>query len=282
MSVAVVRWAAVLVALVSLLAPRAASATPPLVVKDTVVKRGPAVRPRDYGHSLFVVAPEVGIGSRHFDYTQKVSPDLRSYRLSAAPIVGIKAEVYPFAYTSSAVASAVGIVGEYARSAGLDSSLSDGSKVGTDWSNADIALRVRIPIRARAVVGARVGYGRLAFTYGDAGTVSPELPGVGYDYVRAGADARIAVWRFALYANFDYLAVQKAGAVADRFPRPSVGGIDAGVGAGFTISEHFEARTGVRYQRFFYDFQSKPTDRVIAGGALDELGRWDTSLAFIY
>jgi hypothetical protein len=248
-----------------------------------VVTSGAPPPPRDYAHALVLASPHVGVGTRHFDYTQRLSTGLRSYGLTAAPIVGIGGEVYPFVLTDSELAAAFGVVGEYAHSIGVDSALPDGSTVNSSWANADIAVRARLPVTARVLLGARAGYGNTTFSYGGVdAALSAQLPSVAYGYLRFGADGRVEVWRLALYANLDYLSVQEAGAVAGRFPHASVGGIDAGVGVGVAFLGHFEARTGVIYQRFFYDFRSQPADARIAGGAADDLGRWDTSVAFYY
>jgi hypothetical protein len=90
----------------------------------------------------------------------------------------------------------------------------------------------------------------------------------------------VPLGRFAVVAGLDYLGVVSAGKIADRFPRSSVGGVAAELGARVTILRGLEARAGARYTRFFYDLAPEPGDPLVAGGALDQLGYATLGLAY--
>jgi hypothetical protein len=259
--------------------------------KDAPASEAPAAPDRDLAHAGFVVEPRVGLGTRHFAYSDRITPGQRPYNLAAAPIIGVGAEVYPLAFVDPGVPSWFGIVGAYSRAVALQSatpSSSDqlgaggGQTVDTSWSSLDMALRARFPLTTAATLGIKGGYGVLDYSFKNAGALADGLPTVTYRFARAGVDARVHVWRIAILGGLDYLAVFDGGTVASRYPHAKIGGIDAALGLGLTFAGHFEARTGVRYQRFFYSMNPVPGDAYVAGGALDELARWDTSLAFHY
>jgi hypothetical protein len=109
------------------------------------------------------------------------------------------------------------------------------------------------------------------------------MPAVDYRFVRAGADARFPLGRdVALFADAAYLFVMSSGEVGDRFPRSRVGGVLAELGGAVTFATSFEARLTVSYRRFFYSMNPTPGDAYVAGGALDEFGGAQASLAYVY
>jgi hypothetical protein len=263
--------------------PKAASGTG-TAEKDSAPKESAPSRPRDFAHALVVASPHFAVGTRHFDFVDRVTPGQRAYNLAAAPLVGVSGEVYPLAFMGNDLYSALGISGEYASAILVRSRSPDGQKVDTSWTHLDLALRGRMPLPPYVIVGGKLGYGVTDFSLsgGDALNTEQQLPNASYKFIRVGVDGRASYWKLALMAGIDYLAVQDAGDVASRYPHASVGGIDLSAAIGFAFLEHFEARTGVRYQRFFYSLHPDHSDPNIAGGALDELARWDSSVAFYY
>jgi hypothetical protein len=254
--------------------------------RDSAPAAPSASRGHEVTNAVIVVSPHAGLGTRHFDYRDRVTTGQRAYNLPSAPIVGVSSEVYPFVLTDTGMLSMLGFSAEYATSAFLQSGTSDGQKVDTSWMSLDLGLRGRLSLlSSRLVVSPKLGYGLTSFSLGDGTelvTQSGQLPSVSYNFVRTGVDVRASVWKIAFLGGIDYLVVTKAGDVAARYPHASVGGIDANLGLGFAFMNHFEARTGVRYQRFFYSMHPDRADANIAGGALDELARWDSSIAFYH
>jgi hypothetical protein len=241
---------------------------------------GPAPSSAGIDHALFVVSAEGGALTRHFDYVDKLTPELRSYNLSVAPMAVIGGEIYPLGHASSNVID-FGLVGSYGRSFFAQSAASSGPKLDTTWSQFDAGICARLRTGQHGpVFAARVGYGGAAFSFSDPGPLADGLPDVSYRFVRAGLDARVPFGRFAVNAGADYLYIVSAGMVADRFPRASVGGVSAQLGAAFEIVPGLEARAGARYERFFYALSPVPGDRDVAGGALDEMAYATLGLAY--
>jgi hypothetical protein len=263
-------------------APSPAAPPAPAAEKDVALRQSAKAPNKDFAHALVVVDPYVGLGTRHFGYVDRVTTGQRSYDLTAAPMMGVGAALYPFASLDQPVLDAFGLVGDYGRAVGLQSAASTGQRVDTSWSHFDVAVRGRAAVGERVSVGAKVGYGVIDYSFDNAGKLAPELPGSTYRYLRAGVDGRLEVWKIVLMAGFDYLAVQSSSGVADRYPHATVGGIDAVLGIGIPFAGHFEARTGLHYQRFFYSMHPVVGEPSVAGGATDEYGRWDTSVAFYY
>lgn len=265
-------------------APAAPAGSHPGTTEDAVAPRGRGSSSRDILHAALLVAPRVGLGLRSFGYVDRLTTSQRSYKTAGAPLVGIEAEIHPTAFFSGgAILDAVGLYGAYDRSIGLQSATSDGGqKIGTSWSSFDAGVRVRLPLPTeRLSVSAEIGYGGESFTFDDSAAINPsDLAGVAYRFVRTGVDARLAVSIVSLRATVDYLFVRSGGSVSDRFPHAGIGGLDGRLSVGVLLGSHIELSTGLRYDRYFYHMNSVPGDAYVAGGALDEMARWETALGF--
>jgi hypothetical protein len=244
--------------------------------RDTVASpaRSPAHR---VGQNLFEVAVGVEGGMRRFNYTDGLSANLRPYHLDAAPLMAAAAEVYPLA---GATLIDVGAVLGYARAFALQSTTSDAGAVSTLWQRYSIGAhaRMRTGSEDSPLVGLAAAYGDEEFAI----TSSINLPSVDYRFVRTAADVRVPFGRAAAFADAGYLFVLSAGDVAARFPRASVGGVEAELGGAFTLAAGLEARVTASYRRFFYVMNPIPGDGYVAGGALDELAGLQASVAYVY
>jgi hypothetical protein len=221
---------------------------------------------------------------RQFQYNEGLTSNLRSYELDGAPAGVVEAGLYPFAFSGGSGMGDVGVVGSYARALGLRSDLSTGTAYDTDWERFFAGARARWRLTSdpdASVLAADAGYGEETFSFG-ANSLGDTAPDVDYRFVRLGGDARFPFGRFALSAGASYLAVLSAGGLAGRFPQSQVGGIDATLGASLTIVRGLEARIVASYRRFFYAMHPTPGDGYVAGGALDQLGGLQGSLAYAY
>jgi hypothetical protein len=61
--------------------------------------------------------------------------------------------------------------------------------------------------------------------------------------------------------------------MSQLFPRESVDGVEAHVGASWRLARSWELSLSGSYTRFFYSFNPFPGDVSVAGGALDEQTR---------
>ena len=135
-----------------------------------------------------------------------------------------------------------------------------------------VVLLGRLPVRGAEVTLSAV-YGWQDFSIsGEEDPARPEIPNVTYRFLRGGAGLRMDVKpRVALLASAAYLHVLDSGQIATPayFPRLTVAGVEAGLGAAWQFSSPWEARVGVDYRRYFFSMNPEPGDRLVAGGALD-------------
>jgi hypothetical protein len=232
------------------------------------------------GRNLFELSVGVEGGMRRFDYTDGLTPNLRPYKLNAAPLVDASGEIYPLA---GAHAIDVGAVLGYARAFALQSSTTESGNVSTQWSRYSLGARVRVRTGSESspVIGLMGAYGDEAFTISSSSPTA-FMPSVDYHFVRASGDLRVPFGRFAAFADVGYLFVLSSGDVAGRFPKASVGGVEAELGGAFAIGGGFEARATASYRRFFYSMNPTPGDNFVAGGALDQLAGLQGSIAYVY
>lgn len=193
-------------------------------------------------------------------------------------------EAYPLAGTAIPVLRDLGVVASYARAVGLQSATKTGAPIGTTWERFAVGLRFRLRTGGtRApILGLSGKFGLTGFDYDAPADLARELPAVSYEYLRAGLDARIPIWRLALLVDAGYLGALSAGTVYDRFRGAKIGGIDLGVGLAVVIAAGFEARAGATYTRYFSAFSPVPGDSYVAGGALDEFLGLHVGAAYAY
>lgn len=241
-------------------------------------------RPKhDVMHSLFEVSGGLDVGIRKFDYTDRVSKNLRGYSVSGAPGVFLGGELFPGA-GGSGVLRDIGLYVFYARSLFLKSAPSGGEKIDSTWQRYDIGLRVRIRTGSEKspMLGIDVGYGGESFTFASAGLLDTESPSVSYKFLRLGLDARFPIGGFAVLAGAAYLPMLGGGDVADRFTSTKLSGLDFRLGVAMKFAEAFEARLLGRYTRIGYSFSSRASDTFQAGGASDALMSAMLGVAYVF
>ena len=222
-------------------------------------------------NSMLIAQAAVVGGARHFSYNQRRSLQLRTYDLTAAPLASLAVEVYPLAQSDLSFARGLGITGGYSRAVGLASSEPGTGNVGTTWQNFDVGVRERLILNADAVLGVAVGYGGTDFTFDQKVTAGQVLPSVAYRFVRAGLDLRYFFGNISVFGSGMYIYPMSVGQVGNFFPRASMGGLEAGLGAAYAIGQNLEVSLGVKYNRYYYAFNPVMGDANVAGGALDEI-----------
>lgn len=263
-----------------------ASAAP----KENVLRAAPPARdkpsasantsaPRVRGHELLSLQVGPELGARHFQYTDGLTSNLRSYDLGAAPLVAASAGVYPFADLASAID--VGLIGGYARAVALSSAPAGGDAVTTDWWRFHAGVRGRARIGASFVLGISAVYGGETFGFSES-ALDAQVPAVAYRFIRPRVDARAAFGRFAVAGSVGYDIMLSAGRVADRFPHASVGGVESSLGPTFSLTRAWEVSLTASYRRFFYAMHPVPGDAFVAGGALDEMLGLQGGLAYVF
>jgi hypothetical protein len=243
----------------------------------------PSPAPASAGPMLSLQAA-MGVGMRHFSYVDRLTPSLRPYDLDAAPLASITATAYPLALlTRVPVIRDLGITGEYAQAFAVSSQDSSGNHVGTTWQSFDVGAIERIPLTRAVMLHVSLGYGGNDFQFDQSlASAGAALPGVAYRFMRAAADLRVELLSaLAVFAGGSYLDVLDSGAMGQLFPRETVGGVEAHVGASYAFTPHWQASLGAAYTRFFYSFNPVPGDASVAGGALDEQTRVQAAFAYL-
>jgi hypothetical protein len=242
-----------------------------------------ATPPPEGESSLLNVRASIGAGMRHFSYVDRITQSLRPYDLAAAPVAVATGVVYPLAPTHIPVVRDFGITGEYSQAFALASQDSAGNRVGTTWQAFDFGATERIALPRGLLANVSAGYGGNDFQFTDAipgGAAA--LPSVSYRFVRVGADLRYAfLSAFAAWAGGSYLDVLSSGFTSQLFPRETVGGVEAHLGASWRLAKSWELSLSGAYTRFFYSFNPVPGDASVAGGALDEQTRVLAGFAYV-
>jgi len=256
--------------------------------KPTDADTGPtaAAPPRAHGHtragSMAVLGAALQGGSRHFSYVDRLTPTLRPYDLFVAPLAAVAGEIYPFTSSAIPVLDDLGATGSYARAFGLASEDSGGTKVSTSWQTFAVGLRERVPIGSAFVLGIDAGYGDTSFAFDDPIQPAAQLPSVHYKLLRGGLDGRFVRGDVSVHAGAGYLDVLSTGDFASLFPRASVGGVEAALGASDMIAPAVELSLDIAYTRFFYSLLPQPGDAYVAGGALDEMATIAVGVAYLF
>jgi hypothetical protein len=208
---------------------------------------------------------------RLLDYSDDLFGALREYRLPLSALGALRVEAWPAARMGGAI-SHFGLTASAEQSFLLKSGTQGGPAFSTNAQRITLGLVGRLPVQ-KAEVTLSAAYGWQDFSIGGEGDPTrPNIPNVTYRFLRAGAGLRLDVKpRVALLASAAYLHVLDSGQIAtsNYFPRLTVAGMEAGVGAAWQFSSPWEVRVGVDYRRYFFSMHPEPGDRLIAGGALD-------------
>jgi hypothetical protein len=267
--------------------PTAISALPIVRAPATEAVQPPdavAKRPVERNDDRFVdLQAAVGVGTRHFSYVDRVTPSLRPYDLPAAPLASVAATVYPFALSRTPVLRDVGITGGYSQAFAISSQDSTGAHVGTTWQSFDVGAIARFPLTRAFGASISLGYGGNDFKFDQPlGGGAAQLPSVAYRFLRAGGDVRLAfLSRFSAFAGGSYMDMLSTGYTAALFPRESVGGVEAHLGASLRLAKRWEVSLAASYTRVFYSVNPVPGDASVAGGALDQQGRLLAGLSYV-
>lgn len=198
--------------------------------------------------------------------------------------VRIGAGFYPAALFTDAFIANIGIVGHFERSLGGKTQAGDdpsGTLVEGDLDTAltayDVGVRVRLPIGSHQL-GFSGAYGSHLFEIDDGATESDPavaaangeraklVPDVNYAYVRLGADFTYTMKEYFLKADVGFRIVNSAGddpgeIQNDRwFPRSDVGAADAGLTAGYAITDRLTVSLGLDFRNFFYSMNARLAD----------------------
>jgi hypothetical protein len=250
------------------------------------VKGEPA--PLSFTNAMFTGFLGLDFGGRQFHYNERVTNDnLRPFDLPAGvllpvtPGIAASVEFFPLAKTDLGIVRDIGVSGRFGinwAQAKLGNAVSD-----VDWHSWELNLRGRILLGPRAaspVIGVELGGGELAFGFHNPDPVlESTLPGVDYHYLRVAVDGRIPLGPGAILLGAAYRPILGAGDLGSHFPRESISGMDAKLGAALKLTSAIEARLVFTYTRVWATFNPRPGDQYIAGGGVDQLLNADIGAA---
>lgn len=222
---------------------------------------------------------------RRFDYKDDLRGDLRDYKLTAGPGVGIKFQYFPGAHFTAGVGAQFGVDFEWERLFKIDSTRLDENfeeqSFPTESQQFLIGLRWRYP-KGRWEPSVVIGYGVQRFSFGLSGPPVPGedntagIPGVKYEFVRVGGGFRVEIGKkelFILAASIAFRGTFSVGGIGTSvwFPEAKANGMDALLMIGFALPKGFEIRLSGDYRRYGFDLNPVPPDPpYVAGGALDQ------------
>src|SRR5262249_25681098 len=131
----------------------------------------------------------------------------------------------------------------------------------------------RIPLGDHEVA-ILLGGGRHTFEVSaDSSGTKPEVPSVGYAFLRAGFEARFVLFpHFSVHALAAWRRVLKKGDIQSDawFPGATAVGVDALLGVGYEIIDGLDLQIAFNARRYGLAFNPIPGDKNVAGGALDQ------------
>ncbi len=232
---------------------------------------------------------------RSLSYNQQ-RPDLSatptgSYSLPSAPALNLRADFFPLALLGGGPLAGLGLTGDLTYLLPVVTSPGVGGNYKTVSTAFSIGLKYRLPWGLFATVAYGDDWFQLRRSSNSMST--SVVPSTDYKFARAGGGIHTQVTSSVLLdANLAYLqCIGKPGQIggASYFPRTTCAGLEAGVGAGYKVTNAFEIRAGVDVRRFGLAFNTKPSDVTgnpattppIAGGAVDQYIQIYVGLAYV-
>lgn len=237
---------------------------------------------------LAVVSLGLEFGFRGFSFQKPETPNLRDYDVSFVPMGRIGFEVYPLATIAHPVVAGIGLAGSYGRATPIEATTRDGRKVGTTWSEWDIAGRYQYNLGGGNHVGLEAGLGGQAYHFSvgeDTDDLMDELPEVSYRFQRIGLDARGRfAGRYSMVGSVGYRKVTEVGLLASRFADSRVSSFSLSVGFGYLLTRALDVRMTGSFLNYGYDFTPRepPDDDFVADGGTDRFFGIAFDVAYTY
>jgi hypothetical protein len=224
------------------------------------------------------VALGVRLMTRSFSYQEPMTR-LPEHSVSPTPAGHVQLRAYPGAPFMRGIAAHLGL--ELSGLLMLPVEAQDGPSIFETTSKAfGVGLRGRIPLWP-SELGIHAGWGAHDIEISDSQfDGDPEVPSVAYNFLRLGADARIALSsELALTVRASYLLLLGYGELAEVrwFPEASGFGIEAQLGAAYALGGPFWAVADLGFTRYSMTLNVEPPPAGsaamprVAEGAVDQL-----------
>jgi hypothetical protein len=215
----------------------------------------------------------VGIGSpyRSLAYREPVTSSLGDYQLSGAAMADINVAFHPARLATDSWPAWFGLDARAQVTLSSPTLDRNGNQFKSRYDAFHVGMRARVPL-GHHYVSAFSGYGmnRLAISAQETGVRTP-TPSVDYRSIRSGLGVELAL-SDSLLLGLDaaWLRLLSVGDIGKWFPRASAGGVEFAMLASYRMTEATFLRATAAYQRTFFDFNSRPGDKNVAGGATDQ------------
>jgi hypothetical protein len=215
----------------------------------------------------------IGIGSpyRSLAYNQPITSTLGNYQLSGAPMVDLNFSFNPARFATDSWLSWFGLDARAQIALSTPSFDRDGSQFRSRYDAFHVGVRARIPV-GEHYVSAFSGYAMNRFSISaENSAIKSPTPSVDYRSIRSGLGAELRVSdTMSLGLDVAWLNYLSVGDIATWFPRTTAAGLEAGLFATYAMTDTIFARAAAAYQRTFFDFNARPGDKYIPGGATDQ------------
>ncbi len=232
----------------------------------------------------FTLTASGGIISRDFRFIQPTSANLRNHSLPAAPSVGLRAEIVPFADAEVNLLRHLAWHGE-AHFSILAQTLFQGDEAAAttatnirDWSGGLVLANLLSGLwpSLRLDLSAGIGQDRITFALADRNPRLAEIPAATYTHSAISINLGFEVGRLSLFASAKALRVFDGGSLTQtQLPGAKIGGYGVGAIMRFRISPNLSVVAQGRYRLFearALDTEAAPgTEEFVAVGSRDQL-----------
>jgi len=238
---------------------------------------------------LFDITAALRGFQRHFSYIDDRYNELPNYDLGGAPAIAFDVGVYPFKNAKGTLSAGFTGSFEYAVGLGTTYKVPTGSQEGTKSTT---ALAYALGVRGNYAFGATLAniisagaeFGAQSFIVDHPPPVrgNANIPSVEYKFIRPNLHGRFPVMNnLSVLASAGYLMVSSAGEIVSqeyfRGATSSASGLDVGIGAAYEIKmnprgtlKFLELRPMLTFRRYSFKFNPADDDPFIASGATDD------------
>lgn len=215
----------------------------------------------------------IGIGSpyRSLAFNQPITSSLGDYQLSGAPMADLNVSFHPARFATDNWLSWFGL--DAGASIALTTPTVDrnGTSFKSRYDAFHVGLRARIPV-GQHYVSAFSGYAMSRFSINaPSNDVRTPSPSVDYRTLRSGLGTEIVLTdALALGLDAAWLNFLSVGDIGKWFPRATAAGFETALYGTYAMTDDIFMRLAASYQRTFFDFNSRPGDKNVAGGAVDQ------------
>jgi ASC-1-like (ASCH) protein len=215
---------------------------------------------------------------RSLTYTDDIYRRNSKYTLGGAPELGLTADFYPMALSSTGFVANIGLTAEvsYLLPVVTSPAPSGTGTYGTYSLSWAIGAKVRLP----KGLFAAVSYGDQRYQLTPTGGASGlDVPMVDYRFVRLGVGGRFRVSPVvSVMANMSYLRCLGLGQIGGvgYFPYGTCAALEVGAAIGYRFGSRFEVQVGADIRRYGLAFHVTPAEYTanmntrVAGGAVDQ------------